>query len=284
MRPPELKAAQVHRPFPAERYLPYLTTNDVAELPKGEAAVIIVVSAIEQHGPHLPIATDLILGESLLTLALERTAPETQLWVLPSLAYGRSNEHTAFAGTMTLSQDTLATVIHELAQSVARAGFRRLVLFNSHGGNAPVLDYLARDVREATGLMVFPLHMFRIGLTYPQISAEEARWGTHAGEWETSMMLSLTPELVQLDRLEGKGGHARLPEPGEQLRMLGPVMFAWSTHDITTTGAIGDPRPATRERGDDIIRLTVERCAEILTEIARFEMPIPAGSDDSAAG
>jgi creatinine amidohydrolase len=283
MRQPELKAAQVHRPFPPERYLPYLTTNDVAALPKDEAAVVIVVSAIEQHGPHLPIATDLILGESLLTLALERTARETQLWVLPSLAYGRSNEHTAFAGTMTLSQDTLATVIYELAASVARAGFRRLVLFDSHGGNAPVLDYLARDVREATGLMVFPLHMFRIGLTYPQIDEEEARWGTHAGEWETSMMLSLTPELVQIDRLEGKGGHARFREPTEHLRMLGPVMFAWSTHDITTTGAIGDPRPATRERGDDIIRLTVERCAEILTEIAGFEMPIPAGSDDAGA-
>ena len=95
------------------------------------------------------------------------------------------------------------------------------------------------------------------------------------------MMLSLTPELVQMDRLEGKGGHAHFDEPEkhEHVQMLGPVMFAWSTHDITTTGAIGDPRPATRERGDDIIRLTVERCSEILTEIAGFEMPIPAGSE-----
>jgi creatinine amidohydrolase/Fe(II)-dependent formamide hydrolase-like protein len=284
MQPPELEAAQVHRPFPPERYLPYLTTNEVAALPKQDAALIVVVAAIEQHGPHLPIATDLILGESLLTLALERTAPATQLWVLPSLAYGRSNEHTAFAGTMTLSQATLGTVIHELAESVARAGFRRLVLFNSHGGNAPVLDYLARDVREATGLMVFHLAMFRTGLAYPQISEQEARWGTHAGEWETSMMLSLTPELVQMDRLEGKGGHAHFEEPAkhEHVQMLGPVMFAWSTHDITTTGAIGDPRPATRERGDDIIRLTVERCSQILAEIAGFEMPIPAGSEGDA--
>ena len=284
MRPPELAAAQVHRPFPAGRYLPYLTTNDVAALPKAQAAVIVVVAAIEQHGPHLPIATDLILGESLLTLALERTAAQTQLWVLPSLAYGRSNEHTAFPGTMTLSQATLATVIHELAASVARAGFRRLVLFNSHGGNAPVLDYLARDVREATGLMVFHLPMFRIGLTYPQIDEQEARWGTHAGEWETSMMLALTPELVQLDRLPGGLARFHEPEKHEHVRMLGPVMFAWSTHDITTSGAIGDPRPATRERGADIIELTVERCAEILTEIAGFEMPIPAGSDESGAG
>ena len=152
---------------------------------------------------------------------------------------------------MTLSQETLATVIHELAASVARAGFRRLVLFNSHGGNAPVLDYLARDVREATGLMVFHLPMFRTGLNYPQIDEQEARWGTHAGEWETSMMLALTPELVQLDRLEGKGGLARFhePEKHEHVRMLGPVMFAWSTHDITATGAIGEPAPRDARAG-----------------------------------
>lgn len=241
-------------------------------------AVIIPFGSIEQHGPHLPLATDLILGESLLTLALAQVAPATQLWVLPSLAYGRSNEHLAFAGTISLDASTLATVIHELAQSVARAGFRRLVLFDSHGGNAPVLDYLARDVRQATGLMVFPLHMFRIGLDYPPIDADEARWGTHAGEWETSMMLALTPELVRLDRLPDSG-LARHREPVEHVRMLGPVGFAWTTDDITTTGAIGDPRRATLERGEDIIRLTVERCAEILTEIATFEMPVPAGSE-----
>lgn len=271
----------MHHPFPRERYLPYRTTAEVAALPKEDAAVVVVVAAIEQHGPHLPLATDLILGESLLTLALERVAPEARLWVLPSLAYGRSNEHIAFAGTISLSQATLATVIHELAQSVARAGFRRLVLFDSHGGNAPVLDYLARDVRQATGLMVIPLHMFRIGLDYPPIDAEEARWGTHAGEWETSMMLALTPELVRLDELPD-GGLARHREPVEHVRLLGPVGFAWTTDDITTSGAIGDPRRATRERGDDIIRLTVERCAEILREIATFEMPIPAGADEAA--
>ena len=164
-----------HEPFPRGRYLPYLTTEEVAALPKDEAAVVVVVSAIEQHGPHMPVVTDLLLGERLLALALERVPGESALWVLPSLAYGKSNEHVSFAGTVTLSAATLAAVVHDIGASVARAGFRRLVLLNSHGGNRTVLEYLARDVREATGLMVFPVSTFLLGLEFEPVSDEEAR-------------------------------------------------------------------------------------------------------------
>ena len=283
MQPPELKAAQVHLPFPPERYLRYLTTNEVAALPKQDAAVIVVVAAIEQHGPHLPIATDLILGESLRSRSpWSARHPSTQLWVLPSLAYGRSNEHTAFAGTMTLSQATLG-IRHPRAgreRGACRVPPAR-ALQQPRRQRAGARRPRARRAR-GHGADGVPLRDVPTGLAYPQISQHEARWGTHAGEWETSMMLSLTPELVQMDRLEGKGGHAHFDgarRSTSTCRCSAPVMFAWSTHDITTTGAIGDPRPATRERGDDIIRLTVERCSEILTEIAGFEMPIPAGSE-----
>jgi creatinine amidohydrolase len=278
---PQLAAAQVHHPFPPERYLPYLTTAEVAALPKEQAAVAVVVAAIEQHGPHLPVATDLILGVSLLALALERLDPSVQMWALPPLAYGRSNEHTAFAGTLTLSSATLAAVIHDLARSVVRAGFKRLVLFNSHGGNLPVLDTLARDVHEETGLLVFPFHMFRIGLTAPPpISEQEATWGTHAGEWETSMMLALTPELVRMERAAELGGYGRFRDEIEHVRPLGPIGFGWLTHEISLSGAIGDPRGADAARGREIVESTVAKVAATLEEMCRFEMPIPAGADD----
>jgi creatinine amidohydrolase len=276
MDAPARAAAQVHHPFPAERYLPYLSTTEVAALPKDEAAVVLVVAAIEQHGPHLPVATDLVLGVSLLALAMERLEPSVQLWALPPLAYGRSNEHSRFAGTVSLSQATLGAVVHDIAASVERAGFRRLVLFNSHGGNLPVLDYLARDVREATGLMVFPFSMFRIGLEYPPISEQEALWGTHAGEWETSMMLELAPELVRMERTAELGGYATPRAKLEHLRLLGPIGFTWLTHEISTAGVIGDPRPATAERGRDIVSLSVAKIAAALEEICTFEMPRPA--------
>lgn len=275
---PSLPAAQVHHPFPADRFLPYLTTEDVRELDKERAAVVVVVGAIEQHGPHLPTATDLALGVSMLTLAIERLDPSVQLWVLPPLAYGRSVEHEAFAGTVTLSQETLAAVIHDIASSVARSGFRRLILFNSHGGNVSVLETVARDARRRTGLMVFPFSMFRIGLTYPPLSEVEAQWGTHAGEWETSMMLALTPELVDMTRAERAEGYATFAQAPEHIGLLGPIPFAWSTDDVSATGAIGDPRPATVERGREIVELSVAKIALALEEICRFEMPHPAGA------
>jgi creatinine amidohydrolase len=277
MDPPSLPAAQVHHPFPADRFLPYLTTDDVRELDKERAAVVVVIGAIEQHGPHLPTGTDLALGVSMLTLAIERLDPSVQLWVLPPLAYGRSVEHDAFAGTVGLEQETLSAVIHDIASSVARSGFRRLVLFNSHGGNVSVLETVARDARRRTGLMVFPFSMFRIGLTFPPISDVEAQWGTHAGEWETSIMLALTPELVDMARAGRVQGYATFEQPPEHVGLLGPIPFAWSTDDVSATGAIGDPRDATVERGREIVELSVAKIAAALEEICRFEMPQPAG-------
>src|SRR5262245_66516990 len=123
MPQPSLTAAQIHHPFPPERYLPYLTTDDVRALDKAQAAVVVVIGAIEQHGPHLPTGTDLALGVSMLTLAIERLDPAVQLWVLPPLAYGRSVEHEDVAGTVTLEQETLTAAIHDIARSEPRAAF-----------------------------------------------------------------------------------------------------------------------------------------------------------------
>lgn len=272
-----MSGSTTHEPFPRGRYLAYLTTKEVAALPKRDAAVVVVISATEQHGPHMPVVTDLLLGERLLALALERVPDEAKLWVLPSLAYGKSNEHTRFAGTVTLSAATLAAVVHDIGASVARAGFRRLVLLNSHGGNRTVLEYLARDVREATGLMVFPVSTFLLGLEFEPVSDEEHRWGTHAGDWETSLMLALAPDLVHMERVPGDPAYPSYERDTEHLSPFGPVAFAWTTEELSATGAIGDPRRADAERGRDIAERTVTRLAEVLTEIASFEMPRPAG-------
>jgi len=280
---PSLRAAQVHHPFPPERYLAYLTHEDVAELDKDRAAAVLVVGAIEQHGPHLANGTDLILGVSTLALAIERLDPSVQLWVLPPLPYSRSVEHTAWAGTLTLEQETLAAVIHDIGASVARSGFRRLVIYNSHGGNTTLLETVARDVRRRTGLMVFPFSMFRLGLTYPPHSDVEAAWGTHAGEWETSMMLHLTPELVDMERAKRATGHASFAETPEHIGLLGPIPFTWTTDDVSASGAIGDPNPATAERGRDIVELSIAKIALALEEICRFEMPTPSSGQSPAA-
>ena len=270
-------SAQVHHPFPASRFLPYLTSPDIAALPKQQAAVVLAVGSVEQHGPHLPCITDSLVGQTLLGRALERLPDSVQVWVVPSLVYGKSNEHRGFAGTLTLSAETLAAIIRDLAHSLARAGFRRLVLLNSHGGNPPVLDAIARDVHEETGMLLFSIMISRMGQKSPVSDPQEAAWGIHAGDDETSWVLALAPELVHMDRTTDLGDYPRMPDGIQHLALRGPVGFSWLTADLAKHGVLGNPRLATADKGAAYVEATVEKLAGVLAEIASFEMPTPAG-------
>ncbi len=272
-------SGRLHEPFPAERFLPYLTSSDVAGLEKDAAAVILPIASIEQHGPHLPLVSDSLQCEELLARALVEIDSSTQLWVLPPLRYGKSTEHRRFPGTMTLSAATLAAVVREIAQSVASAGFRRLILANGHGGNPPVLDHVARDIREETGLIVFPLTVFRLGFDYETLGDQEDHWGTHAGTWETSLMLSLAPGLVHEDRMEGLSRYPRYGQDIEHLSLRGEVTYAWLAEDISNSGNMGDPAKASVAIGDRIRDAIVSKLAAVLREMAAFEMPKPGGAD-----
>jgi creatinine amidohydrolase len=280
--------AELHHPFPAARYLPYLTSPEIAALPKAQALVVLAVGSVEQHGPHLPTITDSLVGQTVLGRALERVDPAVQLWVIPPLAYGKSNEHRPFAGTITLSASTMAAVVGDIARGVAGSGFRRLLLLNSHGGNPQVLDAIARDLHEETGMMLFSISVFRLGLpTSPPLRADEAMWGMHAGDTETASVLAVAPELVHMERTAHLGDYPRLPAGLTHLGSqgpYGPVGFSWLSADLSTTGVLGDPRQATAEQGAERLEATVARLAEVLVEIARFEMPTPARPLTSTGG
>jgi creatinine amidohydrolase len=274
--------AELHHPFPASRYLPYLTSPEIAALPKERAAVVLSVASIEQHGPHLPVITDSLVGQTLLGQALARLDRSVQVWVVPPLFYGKSNEHRPFAGTITLSAQTLAAVVRDIALSVARAGFRRLVLLNSHGGNPPVLDYIARDLHEETGMQLFSIMISRMGLKDPVTDPEENAWGMHAGDSETSWVLALAPELVHMDRTDSVGAYPRMPDGIQHLAVRGPVGFSWLTADLSAMGVLGNPRNATAEKGHAYVAATVAKLAGVLEEIASFEMPTRAGETPKA--
>lgn len=261
----------IHGPIPPRRYLAYLTGPEIAALDKARAAVVLPVGAIEQHGPHLPVATDTMTGLEMLGRALALLPPSAECWVLPALNYGKSNEHREFAGTFTLSGATLALLITEVAESAARSGFRRLVLLNSHGGNPPVVDMVARDIHQSTGLMVFPLHLMRLGASRGIVSEEESRLGMHAGDAETSTVLGLQPGLVRMDR---RVGEVPVLPPGFALpTMPQGTLFAWTTSDFSRSGVIGDPSEASEEKGGRIVEIAVRRLAEALESICRFETP-----------
>ncbi len=273
--------AQVHHPFPAERYLPYLTSPEIAALPKEHAVVVLSIASVEQHGPHLPVITDSLVGQTVLGKALERIDRTAQVWAIPPLEYGKSNEHRPYAGTLTLSANTLAAVIRDIAASLARAGFRRLVLLNSHGGNPPVLDYVARDIHEETGMMLFSIMISRMGVEEVVTNPEEQTWGMHAGDSETSWVLALAPELVHMERTADLGDYPRMPPGTRHLNPRGPVGFSWLTADMNPAGVLGDPRGATEDKGWRWLEPTIDKLAGVLEEIATFEMPtvgVPAAA------
>ena len=253
-----------------KHFLPSLTSRQIAEMPLKERAVVVLpIASIEQHGPHLPVYTDSLVLEEVLTRSLAQLPDDFPVWVLPLLAYGKSNEHSAFAGTITLTSETLIRVIKEIGTSVARSGFKRFVVLNGHGGNTEVIDLVIRDIREQTGLLVFALHVYlRVATPTVGLSEPEKMYGIHAGDVETSILLRCHPELVKRDLAP-----ASLPAHLQTFKhppFMGPLTFAWLMQDITPSGVIGDATVANPEKGEFFLADAAKQTAELLCEIADF--------------
>ncbi|HTZ21811.1 MAG TPA: creatininase family protein [Opitutaceae bacterium] len=234
-------------PFPAYRYyyLPALTRAQLTAIPaKDQALVVLPTAAIEQHGPHLPVGVDAILGQALLGAAIPKLAGRAPVYIAPPLTYGKSNEHVGFPGTVTLSARTLRRLVLALATQLRELGFRRLAIFNTHGGNSTVLATTVHELRETPGL---DAEIYRHGFK-PEASAQESAWGFHAGEWETSLMLACAPELVRMKQAVCEYP-ARPGDPGELRPENAPATFAWMTRDISKSGVMGDATKATVEKG-----------------------------------
>jgi creatinine amidohydrolase len=259
----------------AERHqLGRLTTQEVAALDGERTLVVLPVGAVEQHGPHLPVLTDALVVEALLARALALRADDGRVWALPVQAYGKSNEHVGFAGTFALSAETLARTVREIAAGLAASGLRRLLVLNGHGGNTDVLDYTARDVRAELGLLCVSAHPFRFGLGAGVVSDAEAGFGIHAGEYETSIVLALAPELVRQDRFA-----AELPSLRSSLSRVslkGAATVGWVTRDLSASGTIGDPRAATAEKGRAIVEAEAALVVELIEET--LALPLPAAA------
>jgi creatinine amidohydrolase len=257
---------------PAARRLGRLTTEEVALLDKSSALVVLPMGAIEQHGPHLPCDTDILVAQAVVDRTVAATASSVDLWTLPPLAYGKSNEHLDFPGTVSLATETLLAVCRDLANSVARSGFRKLAFVNGHGGQPQLLEVVARDIREITSLEVFPIFLYRLGIPEGIIDDHHAAFDLHGGVIETSMVLALDPGAVRLDRLDSAvDERAReLSERHRRLSLEGALPTTWLTKDVSTTGVIGDPRGASAEWGERIVGLWVESLAAAFEEICGF--------------
>ncbi len=254
--------------IPDARNFAYLTWKQVDALPRASTLLVLPTAAIEQHGHHLPLATDTLINNLLLGKALERVPQELPVYALPPVCYGKSNEHIGFPGTLSVSAQTFMSVVRDLGASIAASGFQKVVLYNSHGGNTSLVDVLARDLRAEFGLRTFSL-FGSAGAKFEGVSEQERTYGFHAGEIETAFLLYGVPQLVHTAEYTANY-IARVNEP-ELLKPEGSsANFAWLTRDIAPSGVMGDPEPATAENGERWCNEAAARIAEVLVAMYNF--------------
>lgn len=232
---------------------------------------VLPLAATEQHGPHLPLNVDTTLVDGMVQAALPHLQPEAPVLFLPTQAVCLSNEHQAFAGTLTLSTETVLRVWTELGESVHRAGVHRLVLFNSHGGNVSLMDLVARDLRTRLGMMVWHASWFNLPLG-DEVSGlfppEEHRFGIHAGDIETSLMLALRPGLVDMG--QARHFHSQSEQRAAQCTVLGngrSAKLGWQMQDYNPSGAVGNAAAATADKGQALLQAAGRQLAQLLHEV-----------------
>ncbi len=270
----------VHPP----RFWADLKSPDFARLDLARAIAVLPVAAIEQHGPHLPLNVDATLVDGVIAAALPHLPADLPVLFLPTQAVGFSPEHTRFAGTLTLKSETIIRLWTELAESVAATGVKKLVLLNSHGGQVGLLDVVGRDLRARLGLLVYSVNSFNLPLgdaVTGLFSAHEHRFGIHAGEIETSMMLALRPD--QVDMAKAQDFHSSSQDRAEKFSILGDgrsAKLAWQMQDYNPQGAAGNAAAATAGKGRAVLAAAGRSLASLLVELD--QLPADTLSDKTA--
>src|SRR5260370_12895553 len=216
-----------------------LKSSEFAALDPNSVVAILPVAAIEQHGPHLPVMTDTAIMQGMIDTVLARLPNELAVLFLPTQTIGKSNEHLRSKGTITFSAENLLRIWFEIGEAVHRAGLRKLVIVNSHGGNAEVIAILARELRVRLGMLAVTSQWRRFGLPPNTYSAYDATYGIHAGDVETSLMLHFRPHLVDLSR--AKLFPSKSADIGKQfthVRPLGTDAFGGMEPELTPHDAI----------------------------------------------
>lgn len=259
--------------LPVSRRWQELSWTAFRELPRATVAVM-QVAAIEQHGPHLPVTVDATINDGVLARALEKVPVDLPVLVLPMQSVGCSVEHIRYPGTLTATPETLTALWTEIGESVARAGVRRLVILNSHGGQPQIVDIVCRRLRGRARIFAVGCMWSRLGRP-PSVtlSREEAEHGIHGGLVETSIMLRLRPDLVDMGKAEnfrsawltkGQGLSTLVPE--------GAVGFGWETQDLHKSGALGDASAATADLGEVFLEHAGTKFAHLLEEVHAFDI------------
>ncbi|WP_210543856.1 creatininase family protein [Rhodoferax sp. PAMC 29310] len=276
----------------SSRFWANLSTLEFSDrIASGAAAntvAVLPVAATEQHGPHLPLSVDTVLVDGVVSAALPHLAPELDVLFLPTQAVGFSPEHARFPGTLTLKSDTLVRLWTEIGECVAAAGVKKLVLFNAHGGQVSVMDIVARDLRARLDMLVYSVSWFNLPLVNAQggnvnelFSAEEHRFGIHAGDVETSMMLALDPAHV--DMTKARHFYSTSQARASQFDILGngkSAKLGWQTQDYNPAGAVGNAAAATGDKGQALVDAAGLGLARLLAQVHQLPLSTLVAAPD----
>ena len=257
-----------------------LTTTDLARVDPLRTIALLPVSATEQHGPHLPLSTDAVINEGIVRAALGRLPSEASVLVLPALPIGDSLEHTAFPGTLAADLDALLSLWLAVGRGVARAGVRKLVIFNSHGGQRALVDQAALRLRVRHAMLVVRAHSFALGMPDGLFDVDELAHGLHGGAVETSLMLHLRPDLVRREALaDFASAGAAMAARGGLLGIEKPVGIGWMAQDLHPAGACGSATQASAAKGAALLDHAASRLVQLLGEVARQPLPDRSAGD-----
>ncbi|MEM8582205.1 MAG: creatininase family protein [Pseudomonadota bacterium] len=247
-------------------------TAEFASLDPDRAIAILPTAAIEQHGPHLPVGTDTMIAEGMLAQFRADCPEDLTPLILPVQTIGKSNEHLHARGTLTLTAETALRAWVEIGLSVARAGLRKIVIVNSHGGNLDLISILARELRVKAGMLAVKCQWTGFGHPEGMFPGEELRFGIHGGDVETSLMLAFHPDTVDM----GAAQDFRSSAETGSISPIGPISYGWIASDLNPAGTVGNAASASADKGIAVCAHQVSGFIDLMRKVR--DMPVPGSA------